>query len=51
MGSRLPNHDVKGWKELQKNKEKKKIKNKKKLKGRLHQTGLESKHNRKYQSI
>ena len=30
MGSRLPNHDVKGWKELQKSKEKKKNKKKNK---------------------
>ena len=33
MGSRLPNHDVKGWKELQKDKEKKKIKKNKKTQG------------------
>ena len=63
MGSRLPNHDVKGWKEWKKKKKRNKNKNKKeqktkqkeqktkKHKGRLHQTWLESKHNRKYQSI
>ena len=42
MGSRLPNHDVKGWKEWKKNQKKTK-----KTKGKLHQTGLERNHNKK----